>query len=77
MFFFFFDDNDELKDKKVELHYLSNSISYGVEKLAGNEYYDSNGLLEKQNLKDDSQNEFQEIDFKRLISEKNPQNSLR
>ncbi|EMC22134.1 TPA: SIR2 family protein [Streptococcus mutans] len=69
-FFFFFDDNDELKDKKVELHYLSNSISYGVEKLAGNEYYDSNGLLEKQNLKDDSQNEFQEIDFKRLISEK-------
>ncbi|HEL2109882.1 TPA: SIR2 family protein [Streptococcus suis] len=70
MFFFFFDDEKELKSNQIELHYLSNSISYGREKTAGNEFFDSNGVLEKQDSKEGSKNEFQEIDFKRLISEK-------
>lgn len=70
MFFFFFDDEKELKSNEIELHYLSNSISYGMKKTAGNEFFDSNGVLKKQDSKEGSQNEFQEIDFKRLISEK-------
>ena len=70
MFFFFFGSNDEMTDKGIELHYLSNSISYGAVKTDGQKFYDSNGLLKKQNSKDESQSEFQEIDFKRLISEK-------
>lgn len=70
MFFFFFDDKKELKSNEIELHYLSNSISYGMKKTAGNEFFDSNGVLKKQDSKEGSQNEFQEIDFKRLISEK-------
>ena len=59
-----------MTDKGIELHYLSNSISYGAVKTDGQKFYDSNGLLKKQNSKDESQSEFQEIDFKRLISEK-------
>ncbi|HEM4762546.1 TPA: SIR2 family protein, partial [Streptococcus suis] len=60
MFFFFFDDEKELKSNQIELHYLSNSISYGREKTAGNEFFDSNGVLEKQDSKEGSKNEFQE-----------------
>ena len=63
-FFFFFDNEKKLKDKQIELHYLSNTISYGKEKNDGNEFFDSYGVLEKQN------SEFKESDFKRLISEK-------
>lgn len=70
MFFFFFDNEKKLKDKQIELHYLSNTISYGIEKNDGNEFFDSHGVLEKQNSKDESDNEFKESDFKRLISEK-------
>lgn len=70
MSFFFFDNKKELKSNQIELHYLSNSISYGMEKIAGSKFFDSNGVLERQGSKEDSQNEFQEIDFKRLISEK-------
>ena len=70
MFFFFFDDENKSNDKQVELHYLSNSISYGADKIDGKEFFDSLGKLEKQESKDDSQNEFKESDFKRLISEK-------
>ena len=69
-FFFFFDNEKKLKDKQIELHYLSNTISYGKEKNDGNEFFDSYGVLEKQNSKDESDNEFKESDFKRLISEK-------
>ena len=32
VFFFFFDNEKKLKDKQIELHYLSNTISYGKEK---------------------------------------------
>lgn len=70
MFFFFFDNEKKLKDKQIELHYLSNTISYGIEKNDGNEFFDSHGVLEKQNSKDESDNKFEESDFKRLISEK-------
>lgn len=70
MSFFFFDNEKELKSNQIELHYLSNSISYGMEKIAGSKFFDSNGVLERQDSKEGSQNEFQKIDFKRLISEK-------
>ncbi|MGT2928806.1 SIR2 family protein [Streptococcus dentasini] len=68
--FFFFEGENETNDQEIELHYLSNAISYGVDKINDKEFFDSNGKLEKQESKDGSQNEFQEIDFKRLISEK-------
>lgn len=70
VFFFFFDNEKKLKDKQIELHYLSNTISYGKEKNDENEFFDSHGVLEKQNSKDESDNKFKESDFKRLISEK-------
>lgn len=70
MFFFFFEGENETNDQEIELHYLSNAISYGVDKINDKEFFDSNGKLEKQESKDGFQNEFQEIDFKRLISEK-------
>ena len=31
-FFFFFDNEKKLQDKQIELHYLSKTISYGIEK---------------------------------------------
>lgn len=68
--FFFFDDENKSTDKQIELHYLSNSISYGLDKSEGKEFFDSHGKLEKQESKDDSQNVFKESDFKCLISEK-------
>lgn len=70
MFFFFFEGENKTNDQEIELHYLSNAISYGVDKINDKEFFDSNGKLEKQESKDGFQNEFQEIDFKRLISEK-------
>lgn len=70
VFFFFFDNDDKFNDKQIELHYLSNSISYGVDKIDGKEFFDSHGKLEKQESKDDSKNEFKESEFKQLISEK-------
>ena len=70
MFFFFFDDDNKSDEKQIELHYLSNSISYGVDKIDEKEFFDSHGILEKQESKDGSQDEFKEGDFKRLISEK-------
>ena len=70
VFFFFFDNENKSNDKQIELHYLSNSISYGVDKIEGKEFFDSHGKLEKQETKDDSQNEFKESEFKQLISEK-------
>lgn len=70
MFFFFFDDINKSKNNQIELHYLSNSISYGIDKNHGNEFYDSNGILEKQDSKSEDQDLFQEKDFRHLISEK-------
>ncbi|HFI0795052.1 TPA: SIR2 family protein [Streptococcus suis] len=70
MFFFFFDNENKSNDKQIELHYLSNSISYGVDKIDGKKFFDSHGKLEKQESKDGSQNEFKESEFKQLISKK-------
>lgn len=70
MFFFFFDNENKSNDKQIELHYLSNSISYGVVKIDGKKFFDSHGKLEKQESKGGSQNEFKESEFKQLISEK-------
>lgn len=70
MFFFFFDNENKVKGKQIEYHYLSKPISYGIDKINSNEFFDSYGMLEKQESKVDSPNEFKEIDFKRLISEK-------
>jgi len=67
-FFFFFDNEKKLQDKQIELHYLSKTISYGIEKNDGNEFFDSYGVLEKQNSKDESDNEFKESDYFWLIS---------
>lgn len=72
MFFFFFDEVSNPKESQIEYHYLSQSSKFGIEKNDSGvtNFYDSSGILEKQNLTDDSQSQFQEIDFKRLISEK-------
>lgn len=70
MFFFFFDNENKSNDKQIELHYLSNSISYGVDKIDGKKFFDSHGKLEKRESEDGSQNEFKESEFKQLISEK-------
>ena len=70
MFFFLFEGGNETNNQEIELHYLSNAISYGVDKINDKEFFDSNGKLEKQESNDGFQNEFQEIDCKRLISEK-------
>ncbi|MBL6537546.1 SIR2 family protein [Streptococcus suis] len=72
MFFFFFDDIDKTKENQIEYHYLSRASKFGVERddTGAVNFYDSNGILEKQNSNDSSEDEFQMIDFKRLISEK-------
>lgn len=72
MFFFFFDEVSNPKESQIEYHYLSQSSKFGIEKNDSGvtNFYDSSGILEKQHLTDDSQSQFQEIDFKRLISEK-------
>lgn len=64
------DDKNKPDDKQIEWHYLSNSISYGVDKVGGKKYFDSHGILEKEGATDGGQNDFKENDFKRLISEK-------
>lgn len=58
--------------EKIELHYLSNTISYGLEK---NEeappfFYDSNGKLEHPASQEEQKKAFTKIDFQRVISEK-------
>ena len=50
-FFFFFDNEKKLQDKQIELHYLSKTISYGIEKNDGNEFFDSYGVLENKILR--------------------------
>ena len=40
VFFFFFDNENKSNDKQIELHYLSNSISYGVDKIEGKEFFE-------------------------------------
>ena len=54
------------------MHYLSNTISYGVEKNKdGNSFfYDSNGKLEHPDSQEEQQKVFTKIDFQRMISGK-------
>lgn len=70
--FFFFDEDNRSKEDKIEYHYLSRFIKFGIEKdESGNTtFYDSNGLLINPDSKDDSEKNIQGHDFKRLISEK-------
>lgn len=72
MFFFFIDDINKTKGNQIEYHYLSRANKFGVDQSDAGavNFYDSNGLLEKQNSSDGSDDAFQMIDFKRLISEK-------
>ena len=44
-FFFFFDNEKKLQDKQIELHYLSKTISYGIEKNDGNEFLRMNLIM--------------------------------
>ncbi|MCY7131260.1 SIR2 family protein [Streptococcus gordonii] len=69
---FFYDEEKDKDYEKIELHYLSNTISYGIEK---NEdgisfFYDSNGKLEHPDSQEEQQKVFTKIDFQRMISEK-------
>lgn len=67
---FFYDKEKDYE--KIELHYLSNENSYGVERDENNGqiFYDSYGKLEKSNSQDGKQIEFKKMDFQRFISEK-------
>lgn len=67
---FFYDKEKDYE--KIELHYLSNTISYGMEKNKdGNSlFYDSNGKLEYPDSQEEQQKVFTKIDFQRMISGK-------
>lgn len=67
---FFYDKEKDYE--KIELHYLSNTISYGIEKNKdGNSFfYDSNGKLEYPDSQEEQQKVFTKIDFQRMISGK-------
>lgn len=71
MFFFFFDEYNETNENNIEYHYLSQFNKFGIDdKSEQVKFYDSSGLLKKKDTKDQTDEEFQVIDFKRLISEK-------
>ncbi|ORO37027.1 SIR2 family protein [Streptococcus oralis] len=67
---FFYDKEKDYE--KIELHYLSNTISYGLEKKNNGEtvFYDSNGKLEHPSSQEEQKKAFTKIDFQRVISEK-------
>ena len=67
----FFYDKDK-NYEKIELYYLSDTISYGIEKNKnGNHFfYDSNGKLEYPDSQEEQKKVFTEIDFQRVISGK-------
>ena len=67
---FFYDKEKDYE--KIELHYLSNTISYGIEKNEdGNSFfYDSNGKLELPDSQEEQPKVFTKIDFQRMISER-------
>lgn len=67
---FFYDKEKDYE--KIELHYLSNTISYGIEKNKdGNSFfYDSNGKLEHPDSQEEQKKVFTKIDFQRMISGK-------
>lgn len=67
---FFYDKEKDYE--KIELHYLSNTISYGIEKNKdGNSFfYDSSGKLEHPDSQEEQQKVFTKIDFQRMISGK-------
>ena len=68
---FFYDDEKDKDYEKIELHYLSNTISYGLEEKNNGEivFYDSNGKLESPDSQEESKKDFTKIDFERVISE--------
>ena len=73
MDFFYDEEKDKDKDyEKIELHYLSNTISYGLEKKNNGEtvFYDSTGKLEHPVSQEEQKRAFTKIDFQRVISEK-------
>lgn len=69
---FFYDEEKDKDYEKIELHYLSNTISYGLEKKNNGEtvFYDSNGKLEHPVSQEEQKKAFTKIDFQRVISEK-------
>lgn len=69
---FFYDEEKDKDYEKIELHYLSNTISYGLEKKNNGEtvFYDSNGKLEHPISQEEQKKAFTKIDFQRVISEK-------
>mgnify|MGYP000994694605 FL=1 len=69
---FFYDEDKDKDYEKIELHYLSNTISYGLEKKNNGEtvFYDSNGKLEHPSSQEEQKKTFTKIDFQRVISEK-------
>jgi hypothetical protein len=69
---FFYDEEKDKNYEKIELHYLSNTISYGLEKKNNGEtvFYDSNGKLEHPISQEEQKKAFTKIDFQRVISEK-------
>mgnify|MGYP000887472758 CR=1 len=55
----------------IEYHYLSSSTNYGIIKKTNTiDYYNSIGVLKKQESNSDVKESFSESDFKKLISEK-------
>ena len=67
---FFYDKEKDYE--KIELYYISNTISYGLE---NNEeeatfFYDSNGKLEYPSSQEEEKKVFTKNDFQRVISEK-------
>lgn len=67
---FFYDKEKDYE--KIELYYVSNTISYGLE---NNEeeatfFYDSNGKLEYPSSQEEEKKVFTKNDFQRVISEK-------
>ena len=69
---FFYDEEKDKDYEKIELHYLSNTISYGMEKKKNGKivFYDSNGELESPTSQEEPKKDFTKIDFERVISEK-------
>ncbi|MDY4021499.1 SIR2 family protein [Staphylococcus chromogenes] len=72
MGYFFYDEEKEYDENEIELYYLSNTISYGINinEKNNDRYFDSNGLLKNSDNKEESDKGFTESDFRRLISEK-------
>lgn len=70
MSFFSIKENNQNEDQ-IEYHYLSSSTNYGIIKKTNTiDYYNSIGILKRQESNSDVTESFSESDFKKLISEK-------